>query len=60
MKYLQHFKESSDQSVLKETFNFLNMDEAIDFIRKACDIFEESDHHPAMWADVPHLMLPCF
>jgi len=46
MKYLQYFKESSDQSYLKETFNFLNMDEAIDFIRKACDIFEKSNHHP--------------
>jgi 4a-hydroxytetrahydrobiopterin dehydratase len=46
MKYLQYFKESLDQSILKETFNFLNMDEAIIFIRKACDIFEKSDHHP--------------
>ena len=49
MKYIQYFKESLDQPILKETFNFLNMDEAIDFIRKACDIFEESDHHPDLF-----------
>ena len=49
MKYLQYFKESTDQSILKETFNFLNMGEAIIFIRKACDIFEEADHHPDMF-----------
>jgi 4a-hydroxytetrahydrobiopterin dehydratase len=45
MKHLNNF-ENSNQSILKETFNFLNMSEAIDFIRKACDIFEKSDHHP--------------
>jgi 4a-hydroxytetrahydrobiopterin dehydratase len=45
MKYLNHF-ESTDKSVLKETFNFNDIYEAIDFIRKACDIFEKADHHP--------------
>ena len=45
MKHLHKF-ENSNQSILKETFNFSDMSEAIDFIRKACDIFEKSDHHP--------------
>jgi pterin-4a-carbinolamine dehydratase len=48
MKHLYNF-ENSDKSILKETFNFNDVYEAIDFIRKACDIFEESDHHPDMF-----------
>jgi len=44
MNYLKHFE--SDEKVLKEKFNFLNLKEATDFIKKACNIFEDLNHHP--------------
>jgi len=45
MKYLKEFFENKEQ-VLEETFNFKDIYEAIEFIKKSCDVFNELDHHP--------------
>jgi 4a-hydroxytetrahydrobiopterin dehydratase len=45
MIYLKRFVESND-SVLTQEFNFKDIYEAIEFIKKSCDAFNELDHHP--------------
>ena len=45
MKYLKQFFEQ-DKSVLEESFNFKDIYEAIEFVQKSCDVFNELDHHP--------------
>ena len=45
MKHLKRFIES-EGSVLVEHFNFKDIYEAIEFIKKSCDVFDELDHHP--------------
>jgi len=43
--YLKRFVESNEK-VLTEEFNFKDIYEAIEFIKKSCDVFNELDHHP--------------
>jgi len=43
--YLKRFVESNE-SVLTKEFNFKDIYEAIEFIKKSCDVFNELDHHP--------------
>jgi len=45
MMYLKRFVESNEK-VLTEEFNFKDIYEAIEFIKKSCDVFNELDHHP--------------
>lgn len=45
MKYLKEFS-TKNQTVLKEYFNFKDIYEAIEFMKSACDVFNELDHHP--------------
>ena len=45
MMYLKRFVEANE-SVLTEEFNFKDIYEAIEFIKKSCDVFNELDHHP--------------
>jgi len=44
MKYLKEF--FGDDKYLSEEFNFKDIYEAIEFIKKSCDVFTELDHHP--------------
>jgi len=44
MKYLKEFFDKG--LVLEESFNFKDIYEAIEFIKKSCDVFNELDHHP--------------
>jgi 4a-hydroxytetrahydrobiopterin dehydratase len=45
MKYLKKFLKGDDLK-LTEHFNFTGVVEAVDFMRGACDVFDELDHHP--------------
>jgi pterin-4a-carbinolamine dehydratase len=44
MKYLKEF--FSEERYLEEQFNFKDIYEATEFIKKSCDVFTELDHHP--------------
>lgn len=44
MKYLK--KIFNDSEMLTEEFNFKDIYEAIEFMKKSCDVFNELDHHP--------------
>jgi len=45
MKYLKEFFQKSDTELV-ESFNFKDIYEAVEFMKKACDVFNELDHHP--------------
>ena len=45
MKYLESFHKK-EQKKLIEYFNFKDIYEALEFVKKACDVFNELDHHP--------------
>lgn len=45
MKYLKGFAKQ-DQTKLIEHFNFKDIYEAVEFIKSACEVFNELDHHP--------------
>ena len=49
MNKIRRFNESNNMDKLKEDFNFLNLKEAMDFIRKSCDVFDDMDHHPDLF-----------
>jgi 4a-hydroxytetrahydrobiopterin dehydratase len=45
MKHLNKFLENSGDKLIK-VYNFKDIYKAIQFVKKACDIFNELDHHP--------------
>jgi len=45
MKYLKEFSKKPESS-LKEIFHFKDIYEAIEFMKKSFDVFNEFDHHP--------------
>jgi 4a-hydroxytetrahydrobiopterin dehydratase len=42
---LKEFFQKSDTELV-ESFNFKDIYEAVEFMKKACDVFNELDHHP--------------
>lgn len=44
---IEKFKKEES---LKQEFNFKDIYEAIEFMKKSCDVFTELDHHPDLFS----------